>query len=186
MADNEGGVSHADISKEVAIMNGVLSTRVSALEDKLETAVHTINESTRTAVETHKDITGAQINAVREAIKKSEDWLRELMGLQFQAMKEAVMKAEAAQSAYNERSNEFRAALDDSNKNNLTRQEGEVRFIGMSERMDGIENRVDELRITGGAIRGKSEGISASMAFIVTAAGLALAVIGLLIKISTG
>jgi thiol:disulfide interchange protein len=46
----------------------------------------------------------------------------------FEAYKEAIAKAEAAQSAYNDRSNEFRGALDDQAKKLLTRQEAESTF----------------------------------------------------------
>ncbi len=57
---------------------------------------------------------------------------RSTLLLQLEAMDKAVNKAEAAQSAYNARSNEFRAALDDQAKQMLSRVEADMRFKDMA------------------------------------------------------
>src|ERR1700674_4123995 len=48
----------------------------------------------------------------------------------------AIDKAEQAQSAYNARSNEFRQALDDKDKLQMSRTEIEARFIAQEEKIE--------------------------------------------------
>lgn len=75
----------------------------------------------------------------------------------FEASNAAIAKAEIAQTAYNVRSNEFRAALDDQSKQMLTRIEAESRFVNMRELIDQNREQIEllrrgETRIEGGTV----------------------------------
>ena len=83
-------------------------------------------------------------------------------------MKEAVTKAEESQRAYNERSNEFRAALEDSNKRMLPKAEYDTRHAAlegnikqqiqslegkMEQRFTGNDDKIEILRTEIGTLR---------------------------------
>jgi hypothetical protein len=83
-------------------------------------------------------------------------------------MKEAVTKAEESQRAYNERSNEFRAALEDSNKRMLPKAEYDTRHAAleanikqqiqslegkMEQRFAGNDDKIEILRTEIGTLR---------------------------------
>jgi hypothetical protein len=70
----------------------------------------------------------------------------------------AVAKAEAAQREYNIRSNEFRQALDDQNKNMLPRVEADQRFGSMRELVDKQGELINQL------LRGSSHTVGGSEA----------------------
>jgi hypothetical protein len=67
-------------------------------------------------------------------------------------MKEAVTKAEESQRAYNERSNEFRAALEDSSKRMLPKAEYDTRHEALEgnikQQMQSLEGKMEQ-RFTG-------------------------------------
>lgn len=63
----------------------------------------------------------------------------------FAASEKAIVKAEIAQTAYNERSNEFRQALDDQARMQLSRTEANSRFISIEEKIEDVKNRLNEL-----------------------------------------
>lgn len=64
----------------------------------------------------------------------------------FAASEKAITKAEDAQRAYNERSNEFRAALDDSAKLQLSRTEADGRFKTLDDKMEEAKAQISSLR----------------------------------------
>jgi hypothetical protein len=60
------------------------------------------------------------------------------------AQKESAAVATEAQSAYNARSNEFRSALDDANKQNMPRTEADGKFKATDEKINRLEITVTE------------------------------------------
>jgi len=95
-------------------------------------------KSSETAVST---ALAAQEKAVNAALAAQE----KAVGAAFEASEKAIVKAENAQTAYNVRSNEFRAALDDQSKSLLSRTEADVRFNQLSDLNDSQLKRITEL-----------------------------------------
>jgi len=78
-----------------------------------------------------------------------ERWLlnmEELNRERFGAIKEAISKAEAAQTAYNERSNEFRGQLDDQAKRLMAREEALSKFAAYDEKIEDCKQAIAALR----------------------------------------
>lgn len=61
----------------------------------------------------------------------------------FLASEKAIIKAESAQTSYNERSNEFRAALDDSARLQLPRSEASSKFSDYDRRLEDMKKNYD-------------------------------------------
>jgi hypothetical protein len=85
------------------------------------------------------------------------DSLKALMDVKFEAQQKAVEsafrssekaieKSEAAQTAYNARSNEFRSSLDDQNKTFLPRTEADARFNQMRDLIDAQKELIGVLQ----------------------------------------
>lgn len=96
-----------------------------------------------------------EIDAIRELLRVNIAAVRELVNERheryferFTAQDKAVAKAEEAQQAYNERSNEFRAALDDQGKTMITRSEADQRFDQMHELIDSQAKLISALQLT--------------------------------------
>lgn len=64
----------------------------------------------------------------------------------FEASEKAIIKAEIAQTAYNLRSNEFRAALDDQSKTFIPRIEADGRFQQLRDLVDSQLKQIIELQ----------------------------------------
>ena len=68
----------------------------------------------------------------------------------FKSAQTAIDKAEQAQAAYNARSNEFRAALEDANKNNISKSEYNAGHASLVDRVDrqdqNLSEKIDNLR----------------------------------------
>jgi len=73
----------------------------------------------------------------------------------FKASEKAIDKAEQAQTAYNARSNEFRQALDDQAKLQMSRTEIETRFNGIEEKIETNRQGIANLREANSGIMGK-------------------------------
>jgi len=86
---------------------------------------------------------------------------KELTKAAFDSAKEAITKSEAAQSAYNARSNEFRQALDDQNRIQLPRVEADARF-------KALDDKIEELK-------------KGTLRTVISASAIALSVITLLV-----
>ena len=80
-----------------------------------------------------------------KAIDKALQAQKESVNAAFAASKEAIGKAEIAQTAYNERSNEFRQALDDQARLQLSRTEAETHFKGLDQKVEEVKGRVGVL-----------------------------------------
>lgn len=106
------------------------------LKTGLEALVRLMDERDRL----YKERSDAQKEAVAAALAAN----KELTNNAFLASEKAIGKAEAAQEDYNTRSNEFRQALDDSNKDKLGRPEAEGRFSGIGERLDEIKKEFEK------------------------------------------
>lgn len=84
---------------------------------------------------TLKELMEARIGAVERATEAA-----------FVASEKAITKAETAQTAYNARSNEFRAALDDQNKTFMPRIEADGRFKVLQDLLDAQGKLIVELQ----------------------------------------
>lgn len=108
---------------------------------------------------------------------------KELTGAAFSAAKEAVAKSEIAQSAYNQRSNEFRQSLDDQNKIQMPRVEADGKFKTLDDKVEevrkgtrldadirykSIDDKIEELR-------------KGTLRTVLSAAAIALSIITLLV-----
>lgn len=82
----------------------------------------------------------------------------------FKAQEKAVEKAENAQRDYNIKTNEFRQALDDANKNNLSRQEANATFKSQDDKHEELKKRVEALTLGGGVMQGRTAATSAAWA----------------------
>lgn len=87
-----------------------------------------LNERDRRYEQRFADVERATTLALHAAEKQTV--------ISFEAASKAVEKAEAAQKAYNERSNEFRQALDDSNREKIGRAEFDTRFHATDEKLE--------------------------------------------------
>jgi chromosome segregation ATPase len=81
----------------------------------------------------------AALAAQQVAVAAALSAQKEATAAAFAASEKAIVKAETAQSNYNERSNEFRAALDDSNKQNISRNEAETRFKAFEDKIEDMK-----------------------------------------------
>jgi hypothetical protein len=88
--------------------------------------------------------------AVAAALAAAESAVRAA----FDASEKAIIKAEAAQLAYNTRSNEFRASLDDQNKTMLPRSEADTKFQQLRELIDAQANLITELQRSESGVAG--------------------------------
>lgn len=96
-----------------------------------------------------------EVDALRELLRINVASVRELINerdrrydQRFIAQEGAVAKAELAQQAYNERSNEFRGALDDQGKLMITKSEADQRFDQMHELIDAQAKLIGALQLT--------------------------------------
>ena len=89
--------------------------------------------------------------------------------------KEAVTKAEAATEKRFDSVNEFRGSLKDQAANLLPRAEADVKFTA-------IAREIDELKKNTNLSQGRSTGFSASWGIAVSLMLLAMALIGLLLR----
>ncbi len=116
--------------------------------------------------------------AVRAALAAQEKQVNSA----FEASEKAIVKAETAQTAYNLRSNEFRASLDDQAKLLLTRTEADVRFQQFRELADSLGKEIIALRLAysqgEGGSRAAKEARSNSQWVIGLLVGIALATLG--------
>jgi uncharacterized phage infection (PIP) family protein YhgE len=70
---------------------------------------------------------------------------KEAVNTAFVTSERAIAKAETAQTAYNERSNEFRQALDDQAKLQLSRTEASQIFKAQDDKLEDIKNRLGKV-----------------------------------------
>ena len=135
----------------------------------------------------------AQQQAVQAALLAQEKAVQAA----FTGANEAINKAEAAQRAYNERSNEFRAALDDAQKTLLSRAEAAAEFRRMEERIHTVANTLDAykaalaeeikgLRESRALAQGRGAGQGAVWAALGIIAGLLIGAIGIVLAVTKG
>lgn len=125
-----------------------------------------------------------------------ERWLlniEELNRERFSAMKESIIKAESAQTAYNERSNEFRGQLDDQAKRLMAREEALGKFAAYDEKLEDCKKEINRLReaqmeAAGRTVqRGENRQtaqwtVGQVLATLFAVAGFALAIVAMLLK----
>ncbi len=125
----------------------------------------------------YEDRFKAQETAVSSALAAQ----KELTSAAFAASEKAIVKAEAAQTSYNERSNEFRGQLDDQAKTLIPRTEADARFFSFEEKLSTLRGDVSGLRESRSDATGRRAGISTGWAVLLGAAGF----IATLISIGT-
>lgn len=89
---------------------------------------------------------GTVAQDAKEAVAAALSAQKELTTAAFAASEKAIGKAEAAQIDYNARSNEFRQALDDSNKDKLSRVEADNRFHVVEEKIGDGKRALDQYK----------------------------------------
>jgi len=124
----------------------------------------------------------ARLNALREIMDERDRRYEERFiamdqktSLALTSSKEAVTKAEAATEKRFDSVNEFRGSLKDQAANLLPRAEADVKFTA-------IAREIDELKKNTNLSQGRSTGFSASWGIAVSLMLLAMALIGLLLR----
>ena len=97
---------------------------------------------------------GWNIHTLKEYFEEKFRLQSKAVETAFEAADKATNKAESAQIAYNEKSNEFRAALSDQAKLMLSRTEADNRFAAMRELIDAQSKQIIDLQ----RIASKNEG----------------------------
>jgi chromosome segregation ATPase len=142
-------------------------------------SVDSLREATELRIQS---LTGVMVERDRLYAERSDSANRAVLAA-FSSSEKAIEKAETAQTAYNVRSNEFRASLDDAQKNMLSRTEAQSEFRRVEERCDDIKAQLDrhrealsveikELRESRDKSEGKSTGVSATIGLMIAVAGL--------------
>ncbi len=146
--------------------------------------LHALSELTATRFTAAADLAAerdrryeARFTAADAAVATALIAQKEAVAAAFVSSKEAIIKAEAAQAAYNNRSNEFRASLDDANKSNIPRPEADSRFRALEEKIEELKKQLNVVQIGAGATAGKSEGASATWAAILAGGAFAVALL---------
>jgi hypothetical protein len=117
-----------------------------------------------------------------------ERWLRNLEELnreRFSAIKESITKAESAQTAYNERSNEFRGQLDDQAKRLMARDEALSKFLTYDEKIEDCKREIVKLRETQMEIFGRTMQKTESRATTQWGVGTVIALVAVLVTVIT-
>jgi hypothetical protein len=109
----------------------------------------------------------AALAAQQVAVAAALQAQKEATAAAFAASEKAIVKAELSQTNYNERSNEFRAALDDSNKSNISRNEADSRFKAVESKIEDMKEIRDrdnkEMRDSIANLReSRSEGVGST------------------------
>jgi hypothetical protein len=122
------GISREEVMRELAGVREVIGHQVGAIQQL-------VNERDRR----YSERAEASALAVKDALAAQE----KLSQVVNEAANKAIDKAETAQSAYNQRSNEFRAALDDAQKTLMPRQEALAEFNRVAERFDDWKKELE-------------------------------------------
>src|SRR5579872_6022560 len=104
-----------------------------------------IRELIKTTIDERDKRYEDRFKASETAVSAALSAQKEAVNAAFAASKEAIGKAEIAQTAYNERSNEFRQTLDDQARLLLSRTEATAQFNAITARLDEVKARVNEL-----------------------------------------
>jgi hypothetical protein len=107
----------------------------------------------------------------------------EKTGLALTSSKEAVTKAEVATEKRFDAVNEFRGTLSDQAATLLPRAEATARFTSYDEKIEEIKRDIVALRESRSQSQGRSSGFSAAWGIAVSILFLAIAVVGLILKI---
>ena len=139
-----------------------------------------------------------RFDAIERARESAFASQKQLTDAAFSASQKAVDKAEQAQKEYNARSNEFRDALNDANKNNIGRDEYhsghqslidrlDADAIRLQEKFDDIKKSIEDLKISKANVSGKSEQSKADNAVLystVSLIGTLIAIIAVIITLA--
>lgn len=108
--------------------------------------------------------------------------VKDQTALAFSSSEKAIIKAEASQKAYNERSNEFRGALDDAQQKLLSIARFDDFIKGNDNYKLKLEEDIRSLRESRTNIEGKGEGSKTTWAIVGTLLGILLTLIGMYFK----
>jgi hypothetical protein len=140
------------------------------------------------------DVLEAKLNALRELVDERDHRyedrftaMDEKTGLALTSSKEAVAKAETATEKRFDSVNEFRKTLADQASGFMPRQEYTSNHTALQEKMEamkqGLDKEIASLRESRSQGEGKSSGFSASWGIAVSITVLAIALIGLLLRV---
>lgn len=122
--------------------------------EKLDSEVHQLRsdsaaifarlDTLKTLLEERDKRHDGRLQEQKEATTIAFNNAKQLVDAVFKASETAIQKAENAQAAYNARSNEFRDALDDANKNNIPRHEAERWFSQLTEKIESMRSEFND------------------------------------------
>lgn len=109
------------------------------------------------------------------------DSMKEQTRLAFASSEKAIEKSESAQKDYNLRSNEFRSALDDAQKNSVSVS----RFDDFKKEYESYKNsqhnEIRSLRESRSEVSGRRDGISVAWAVLIGISGLLFGSVGVIV-----
>ena len=146
-----------------------------------------------------------KIDSVEKALLIQVKSQKDVADTAFQASQLAISKSEDAQKAYNARSNEFRDALSDANKNNISKSEYDTAHRNLVDKMDALSKSIDDrffarvkieddkfedlkqqisdLKIFKGTVNGSTEQSKADRAFAFSIISMIGAIISIIIAL---
>jgi hypothetical protein len=131
--DKTPGNSYHLTHGEISLIREVIKEGM----DKLEIRADERNKRYEDRFKANETAVAAALAAQKEAV-----------AVAFLTSERAILKAETAQTAYNERSNEFRQALDDQTKLQLSRTEAFQGFKTQDDKLEDIKSRVSKIENT--------------------------------------
>lgn len=156
------------LKKEIRALAKVMEERDKLYKERSDAAKEAVN----TALAGQTKYTSDALIAVKESTASA-----------FKASEKAIEKAEMAQLAYNERSNEFRSALDDAQKNLMSRLEANAKFESIEERVEMNRTETMKIRETLSESRGekdqRNQGADTNKWVIATIIGLLFGLTGI-------
>jgi len=171
VTDRESQRTHEpDLREVTAELDGLREVLIARLE-----GVHAV-------IEERDKLYKERAESLRDATEQSRAALERQTIQAFASAEKAIDKAETAQRAYNERSNEFRAALDDAQKTLITRVEASGEFNRYAERIEDIKKEIISLRESRKQVEGATTAVKAMWAVLGVLIGAAFSILGLLNK----
>jgi hypothetical protein len=157
--------------------------QLDALERLVEKNDEAIREVMQERDRRYEDRFKAQETTVGDRFKAAETAVSAALAAQekstsasFTASEKAIGKAEAAQSDYNIRSNEFRGQLDDQAKTLMPRAEASVQFRSYDEKIEQLRTEIAGLRESRSEGGGRQSGQQYIVGLLIAIAGIVMGV----------
>jgi len=123
-----------------------------------------------------QDILSEKIDHLRSEVMGNDKRYAERFDAQREANRQRFDAQEVANKYDQEKSNEFRGALEDVGKNKIPRPEAEAMFRSLTEKIDALQARMDRNE-------GRGSGLDAGWKFLIGAVTLAAALVGIFLAI---